>query len=80
MNAGAGLFYEAAADLIYPMDTVVSSSLLTFVFNACSAVYTMLGSRISPAAMNYTLTGALAAVCVCVCACVCVCVCVCAFA
>ena len=57
MNAGAGLFYEAAADLIYPMDEIISSSWLTIVFNFNSAIYTMLGSRVNSAAMNWLLTG-----------------------
>ena len=57
MNAGAGLFYEAAADLVYPMDEVVSASLLTLVFNAFGGIYTLLGSTISPSDMNWLLTG-----------------------
>lgn len=57
MNAGAGLFYEAAADLVYPLDSVISTSILTLIFGVSSAIYTMLGSRISPAAMNWSLTG-----------------------
>lgn len=59
MNAGAGLFYEAAADLVYPMDEVVSASLLTLVFNAFGGIYTLLGSTISPSDMNWLLTGLL---------------------
>ncbi len=55
--AAAGLFYEAAADLIYPIDEVVASCLLTLVFSASSAVYSLLGAKISPAAMNWLLTG-----------------------
>lgn len=57
MNAGSGLFYEAAADLVYPLDSMVSTTMLTLVFNGSGAVYTMLGARISPSAMNWLLTG-----------------------
>ena len=59
MNAGAGLFYEAAADLVYPMDEVVSGAMLSLTFSVFSAFYTLMGSTISPAAMNWLLTGAL---------------------
>ena len=55
------MFYEAAADLVYPVDPVVSAAILTLVLSVSSGVYTMLDSRVSSAAMNWTLTG----VCVC---------------
>lgn len=57
MNAGGGLFYEAAAQLTFPMDEVISASFITLVFNAVGAVYTLLGSSISAAAMNWILAG-----------------------
>lgn len=47
LNAGAGLFYEAAVESCYPIDEVVTSAALTFVFNIATALYTFLGSRIS---------------------------------
>ena len=57
MNAGAGLFFEVSAELVYPLGEVVSGTMLTLVYNAFSAVYTLLGSTISPTAMNWILTG-----------------------
>ena len=54
------MFYEAAVESCYPVDEVVTSSALTLVFNIACAVYTFLGSRISPEAMNWLLTGCCA--------------------
>ncbi len=70
MNAGGGLFYEAAAQLTFPMDEVISASFITLVFNAVGAVYTLLGSSISAAAMNWILAGVCAYV-YCFCGCFC---------
>ena len=66
VNAGAGLFYETAADLAFPIDEVASSSLLMAVFCIASSIYTMLGSAIPPEAMNWMLTGAPVAYCQCI--------------
>ena len=60
LNAAAGLFYEAAVESVYPIDEVVTSSALTLPFNIATALYTFLGSRISPKAMNWVLTGCCA--------------------
>jgi hypothetical protein len=57
LNAGSGLFYEAAVEAAYPIGEVSISALMTFVFNAASAIYLIVTSKISPQAMNWVLTG-----------------------
>ena len=57
INAGTGLFFEAGADLVYPMDEIVTSSIFVMVNAANGAVYMMMGSNINSTVMNWILAG-----------------------
>lgn len=56
LNAGSGLFYEAAVEVSYPIGEVGTSAVMTFIFNAASAIYLIITSKIPAQTMNWLLT------------------------
>ncbi len=61
LNAGSGLFYEAAVEVAYPIGEVSTVALMTFVFNAASSTFLIITSKVPPSDMNWILTGCCAA-------------------
>lgn len=58
LNAGAGMFYEAAAEMAFPMDEIVPGCVLSIFFCFCGGCYMLVASAIPSRYMNWILTSA----------------------